>query len=136
MVDQILQDHQIDTAEVSIAVVSDNRIRTLNRQYLQHDWETDVLSFNLGSDSGDLQLVGEVVVSADTALRCAGEHRVDPFDELALYVIHGILHLVGYGDKAEDARQRMRQAEQKYASKFGLKYCHPDQDATPDGGAG
>ena len=136
IVAQILKDHDVESAEISLAIVSDDQIHDLNRQYLQHDYETDVLSFDLGSDSGSIQLAGEVVVSAETAIRCAREHGIETIDELALYVIHGTLHLVGHDDKTDDARMQMREAEQKYANQFGLKYCDPDKTTEATDGVG
>ena len=133
MVSKILADHEIKSAEISVAVVSDEQIHQLNKQYLAHDYETDVLSFNLG-ETGTAGLAGEVIVSADTAIRSANERGIKPTDELALYVIHGTLHLVGHGDKDEQLRKRMRSAELEYANLFGLQYCDPDQDsASADG---
>lgn len=134
MVCKILTDHEVKFAEISVAVVSDKQIHQLNKQYLEHDYETDVLSFNLG-ETGAVELAGEVIVSADTAIRSAKERGIEPLDELALYVIHGTLHLVGHDDKEERLRKRMRAAEQKYANCFGLQYCDPDQDSAPTDGA-
>ena len=64
---KILVDHSVESAEISLAVVNDQQIHELNRQYLDHDYATDVLSFDLSCDSGSVQLTGEVIVSADTA---------------------------------------------------------------------
>ena len=134
---QILTDHQVTEAEVSIAIVSDEQIHQLNLEYLQHDYETDVLSFNLGSDADAAAngLVGEIIVSADTAIRCAAEEGVDAIDELALYVIHGVLHLVGYDDKIDDRTMEMRAAERSYVERFGLQYSEPRQNADATDGA-
>jgi probable rRNA maturation factor len=114
----ILQDHGPATCRVSIAVVDDPTIHTLNRQYLHHDYATDVLSFVLEWTSELLE--GEVIVSADTALAQAGPYGWLPADELLLYVVHGTLHLVGFDDQTEAQRQDMRTAEGTYLTQFGL----------------
>ena len=67
---------------------------------LNHDWPTDVLSFVLEDDDGHLE--GEVIISADTAAAAAAELGWPPAAEQLLYVIHGMLHLVGYRDKTPD----------------------------------
>jgi probable rRNA maturation factor len=89
-----------------------DEIHRLNREYLAHDYPTDVLSFLLGRR--DDQLCGEIVVSADMAVARCGEFGLSPQDELTLYLIHGALHLVGYDDKTPEQSERMREREQYY----------------------
>ena len=113
----VLQDHGPDTVRLSIAVVDNATIHELNRRFLEHDYPTDVLSFTLEQQQD--QLEGEVVVSADMAVKQAGEYGVPPEDELLLYVIHGVLHLVGFDDKSPELSEQMRSAEQRYLEQFG-----------------
>lgn len=114
----ILADAGIEQYNVSVAVVDDATIHELNRQYLAHDFPTDVLSFVLEQKPG--QLEGEVIVSADTAARSAASYQWTADDELLLYVIHGTLHLVGYDDLEDAPREQMRAAEQRYLARMGL----------------
>src|SRR5882757_933779 len=95
----VLQDSTFSSAAISLAVVDDETIHDLNRRHLEHDWPTDVLSFVL-EDDGD-HLEGEVVLSADTAAIAAEELGSSPSEEQLLYVVHGMLHLVGYDDKSD-----------------------------------
>jgi probable rRNA maturation factor len=81
--------------------VTEKEIRRLNLRFLDRDEATDVLAFPLEEDEG------EVVVSAERALAIAKELGVDPEAELMLYVVHGILHLVGYDDHDADEARRM-----------------------------
>jgi probable rRNA maturation factor len=108
----ILRDHGPPSCRLSIAVVDDPTIHDLNRQFLQHDYATDVLSFVLESTAELLE--GEIVVSGETAAAQAGEYATTPEDELLLYVVHGTLHLVGFDDHDEADQAKMRQAEQYY----------------------
>ncbi|MHB8970467.1 MAG: rRNA maturation RNase YbeY [Pirellulaceae bacterium] len=117
----ILQDHGPRTCRISIALVDDATIQTLNRQYLQHDYATDVLSFVL-EETPDL-LEGEIIVSGETAAAQAGEYDGTPAEELLLYVIHGILHLVGFDDQAEPAREEMRCAEAGYLKQSRVEHA-------------
>ena len=100
---------------LSIALVDDARIRELNRRYLDHDHETDVIAFPLEDGDGDGAsgdgLLGEVVVSTETAIRQAAERGRAPLDELLLYVVHGALHLLGYDDHEPDDRAAMHAKE-------------------------
>jgi probable rRNA maturation factor len=116
---EILRDAGVDAPQLSIAIVDDATIHELNRRYLDHDYPTDVLSFLL--ERRGKRLDGEVVASAETALRCAAEYGWTADDELLLYVIHGTLHLVGHDDDTDEARSAMRREERRYLAMFDLK---------------
>ena len=118
----ILRDSAFTSATVSIAVVDDATIHDFNRRYLKHDWPTDVLSFVL--EDGDSHLEGEVIVSADTAAISAAEAGWPAAAEQLLYVVHGMLHLVGYRENTPDDLRKMRDAEARYLLQFGLE-CVP-----------
>jgi len=122
----ILEDADFPAATLSIAIVDDPTIHRLNRQYLQHDWPTDVLSFPLEQRAGYLE--GEVVVSAETAEKVAEQVPWTGPEELLLYVIHGTLHLVGYRDKSPEEVAKMRAAELVYLERAGVEVvAHDDR---------
>jgi probable rRNA maturation factor len=121
----IAADHGIERGSISLAIVDDPSIHDINRKFLDHDEPTDVISFALEEEPGFLE--GEIVVSADTATRTAGELGIAPADELLLYVIHGSLHLVGHDDLTPEPRVVMRAAERKYLAKFGLELPSPGE---------
>jgi probable rRNA maturation factor len=90
---------------LSLAVVSDATMRRVNREFHDCDEPTDVLAFALGAGGRD-GFDAEVIVSLDTARREAEAHGVEPAAELLLYVVHGVLHLMGHDDHAlADARR-------------------------------
>jgi probable rRNA maturation factor len=93
--------------DVSVALVNDATIRDVNARWLGHDRATDSIAFDYGDDPGPDGLRGEVVVSAETALREARARDVDPRYELLLYVAHGTLHLLGWDDDTPARRRRM-----------------------------
>jgi len=111
-------------AEISLAFVDNPTIHRLNKQYLQHDEPTDVLSFPL-SDSRSKTLSGELVIGVEVALAQAAEHGHDVQAELALYVIHGLLHLCGHDDHDPEAARVMRQRESHYLRALGLPDISP-----------
>ena len=82
----------------SIALVDDATMRTVNRDYHDCDEPTDVLAFPLGEPGASPGFSSEIVVSLDTAEREAAARGVAPLAEVALYVVHGCLHLLGYDD--------------------------------------
>jgi probable rRNA maturation factor len=108
-------DYQWQNGEISVALVSDPEIHQLNKDHLQHDYATDVLSFDL-TESDDF-LEGEIIASIDTADREAPEHGWSGDDELLLYVIHGMLHVVGLLDKEPTDIALMRSEERHYLEK-------------------
>ena len=115
----VLDGEQIEDAEISLAFVDNSTIHILNKRYLQHDEPTDVLSFPL-SDANATKLAGELVIGVEVALVQAQERGHDVQVELALYVIHGLLHLCGYDDHEDDDRRAMRERERFYLKQLGL----------------
>jgi probable rRNA maturation factor len=99
-------------ASISIALVDDNTIHRLNELHLRHDWPTDVISFPM-SGPDDPALSGELIVSTEMAVATAKEIGGDPHDEIALYIVHGLLHLCGYDDSNQEQSAAMnnRQTE-------------------------
>jgi probable rRNA maturation factor len=118
-IESILADAQIRHGTISVAIVDDPKIHELNRQFLQHDYTTDVLSFVLDQSDGCLE--GEVIVSIDTAARMAATAGWSVDDELLLYIVHGTLHLVGHDDLDPESRATMRVQERHYLKRFGLE---------------
>jgi probable rRNA maturation factor len=116
-------------SSISIALVDDTTIHTLNRAHLGHDWPTDVISFPLSTP--EAPLAGELVVSAEMACAMARELDVEPFAELSLYVIHGLLHLCGFDDHNDADINRMRQREDELLALNGLTHAN-DQTAPGD----
>ncbi|MGD9856289.1 MAG: rRNA maturation RNase YbeY [Planctomycetaceae bacterium] len=128
----VLRDEQITQAEVSLALVDDASIHEINRRYLNHDFPTDVISFSLQDDDGPPRaethrgrrgrlLEGEIVISGETASRVAQEWGAAPEAEVALYLVHGLLHLCGYDDHSAADRSEMRQRERTHLQKFGIR---------------
>ena len=88
---------------IEVAIVSDAVIARVHMQFMGVPGATDVITFDHG----------EIVVSADTALVQAAEHGHDVLGELALYIIHGLLHLNGYDDIAPRARAKMHRVQNR-----------------------
>ncbi len=106
---QVLEKLGETQCELSLLLTDDAEIRQLNKTYRDRDHATDVLSFPQDEDavneSGDT-LLGDVVISVETAARQAEEHHLSFNEELILLAIHGILHLLGYDHERspQDAR--------------------------------
>ncbi|MDX1928270.1 MAG: rRNA maturation RNase YbeY [Pirellulaceae bacterium] len=105
----IVKRFQLKGITASISIVDDPTIHRLNREHLDHDWPTDVISFVFDDEDG--QIDGEIIASIDTAARLAQQAAWPTADELLLYIIHGLLHLAGLDDINPEDRDNMRKAE-------------------------
>lgn len=115
----VLAGEDVADYEISLAFVDNPTIHRLNQRYLQHDEPTDVLSFPL-SETNAAKLAGELVLGVEIAAEQAAARGHDVQTELALYVIHGLLHLCGYDDREDADRAAMRQRERHYLRQLGL----------------
>ena len=104
-------------AEVDVAVVAGPEMAGLNRKYLRHAGVTDVLSFDLSGDPSE-GLVAQIIVCADEAVAQARLRRCPPQRELLLYVVHGLLHLMGYDDADPVQAARMHAREENLLDRF------------------
>lgn len=96
--------------EIGYMFVSDERILQVNRDYLQHDYYTDIITFDY--TEGDT-VSGDIVISLDTVRSNAEKYGKSYDEELHRVIIHGILHLCGLHDKAPGEREQMEAAENK-----------------------
>lgn len=94
--------------EASIYFVSTRKISALHAQFFDDPTSTDCISFPI-----DETHLGEIFVCPETALLYSQKKKIDPYDEIALYVIHGILHCLGYDDLNPSAKRTMRKKEKQ-----------------------
>ena len=100
---------------LGIVLADRETVHRLNREFLAHDYATDVLSFLLDETAAAERLIdGEVYVDLDTAAERAPEFGTTFEDEAQRYVVHGLLHLMGYDDATDAERMAMRQLEDLY----------------------
>ena len=134
-VEATLRRHGVTTASISLALVDDRRIADLNKRHLRHDGPTDVLTFDLrdaadaarsfeeGHDAGfadGASVDGEIVMSLETASREAARRGHALSAELALYAVHGTLHLLGHDDGDQARATRMHSTEDQILQELGL----------------
>lgn len=138
---------EVESAVLSVTLVDNPTIHRLNREHLQHDYPTDVISFPLewtcagespedrvglseGRAKGAL-IEGEIVISTDYAEEMARRCGWSSQNELTLYAVHGMLHICGYDDLTPDEKQVMRSREKAILGHLGVEVTYPD-DATFD----
>lgn len=111
LVSEVLNYLSVSYREVAIYFVTEKKISLLHQEFFDDPSPTDCISFPL--DEEDL---GEVFVCPRTALEYSKKHNISPYEETALYVIHGLLHLIGYDDIDEKDRRIMRKKEKSCMS--------------------
>lgn len=125
-------DHfQRATCDISLALIDDATMHELNRRFLNHDEPTDVLTFP-GPSTTPGHLEGEILISTDTAARCAGELGISVDGEILLYFIHGVLHLLGYDDQQPVDAARMREMERLFLEQAGFAYQFDSNDVVDE----
>lgn len=98
------------TGDISYLFCDDEKILEANRQYLQHDFYTDIITFDYSE--GD-RISGDILISLDTVRSNSIQYNTSFEEELHRVIIHGILHLCGLNDKSEAEYQQMKAAEQE-----------------------
>lgn len=114
---RVWDEHQRERCEVTIAFVDLQDIVRLNQQYLGKDTPTDVIAFHLGKDP-EQRHVGDVYICPEVAEENSLIFGTDLNGELARLVVHAMLHLLGYEDKAESGKKRMQQLENEFLEKY------------------
>ncbi len=97
--------------EISIIFCSDDELLEINREHLDHDYYTDIITFDYCEDG---VISGDLFISRDTVKSNGEEYGASFTDELSRVIIHGVLHLLGYKDKSESEATQMRSKEDFY----------------------
>ena len=108
----VLERESVAWSSISIVLAGHETVRNLNRKYLDHDFETDVLSFLIDQTGGGIDAGGYVDVQ--TAVERHVEFKVSLRQEIERYLIHGLLHLAGYEDDTPRKKRRMQECEDRY----------------------
>ena len=104
----IASKHGKTIGEIAYVFCDDAKILEVNRQYLGHDYYTDIITFDYCEDD---KLSGDIFISLDTVKSNSVTYGTEYYDELTRVIIHGILHLCGYKDKSDDESRAMRALE-------------------------
>jgi probable rRNA maturation factor len=107
----------ISSSRISVTFCDNKLIRGLNKKFFKRYSPTDVISFPL-NDNFDPYYLGEVVVSVEEALNLSKKYKKTWQEELILYIVHGILHLVGYSDRTNKKRRIMERKQKSIMEKL------------------
>ena len=101
-----------------INFIDSDSIQKINKEYLNHDYSTDVISFNYSDSHFDID--GEIIISINDAQLNAKKYKVSLSKELKRLIIHGILHLKGYDDIKSDDKRIMKKKENYLLNKYNF----------------
>ena len=119
----VLEYLTLDEVELSILICDNDFIQVLNRDYRGKDKPTDVLSFSQREDGfEDDPVLGDVIISLETARIQAKEHHKELSEELSLLLVHGILHLLGYDHEVDEEAEEMEGKEREILSALHVEW--------------
>ena len=126
LISHVVAEEGASLVHVSVVLSDHETVRRLNEAYLDHDYNTDVLSFSLSPEDTDQHTAeGEVYVDLDTAHERHDEFETSFERETYRYIVHGVLHLLGYDDATEEGQSTMRSLEDRYLDAV----LHPEDTA-------
>ncbi len=118
LVSLLTSDLDFIVESLPINFISSDQIITINKEYLNHNYSTDIITFNYSGSNKNLD--GEIFISVDDAKINAKVYNNSLKEELARLVIHGILHLIGYDDKKKSDFKKMKELENSLLNKYKI----------------
>lgn len=117
----LLRQLKISTHEVIFHFVNERKISKIHKDFFNDPTSTDCITFPIDSPKTmkkSFRILGEAFICPKVALKYAEQHRIDPYEELLRYVIHCLLHLLGYDDQFPIERAKMKRKEKAYLKKL------------------
>ena len=103
---------------LSISFINSKALLEINKKYLKHNYETDVITFNYSKKKSEID--GEILISFEEAKRNAKKFNIDYGKELSRLVIHGMLHLLNFDDKDKKSKNIMRKKENQLTMRYNF----------------
>ena len=108
LIGKVISEEKNISGDLNFILTNDNHLLKINKEFLKHNYYTDVISFD---NTGDSELAHEIYISIDTVKKNSINYNVSYKEELIRVMIHGVLHLCGYEDRSNDEKEKMRERE-------------------------
>ena len=108
LIEKVIAKEKNTSGDLNFILTSDDILKEINAKYLNHNYYTDVISFNYDYQNSP---IGEVYISIDTIKRNAKNYKISYRNELLRVIVHGVLHICGYNDEKNEERRNMRKLE-------------------------
>lgn len=118
LISSLKSEFNLAISSLSISFINSEELLDINKEYLNHDYETDVITFNYSKKLKEID--GEILISYEEAKWNAKKFKVTYGKELSRLVIHGMLHLLNFDDKDQKNKKIMKQAENKLTLKYNF----------------
>ena len=118
LITALKEEYQLDITSLSISFIKSSELLKINREYLGHDYETDIITFNYSKKKKIID--GEILISFEEAKQNAKKYNVSFGKELMRLVIHGVLHLLRFDDKNAISKKIMKKEENKLINRFNF----------------
>lgn len=118
LISSLKKEIKVGITFLSISLISSEELRQINKKYLKHNFNTDVITFNYSA--GKTEIDGEILISFEEAKRNAKKYRVKYEKEILRLIIHGFLHLIGYDDNNNKNKAKMKSMENMLINKYNF----------------
>jgi probable rRNA maturation factor len=108
LIGKVISEEKNISGDLNFILTNANHLLKINKEFLKHNYYTDVISFD---NTGDSELAHEIYISIDTVKKNSINYNVSYKEELIRVMIHGVLHLCGYEDRSNDEKEKMRERE-------------------------
>lgn len=117
-IESLVINEKYELGELTVVYCSDEFLLAMNKQYLNHDYYTDIITFDYVEKN---VISGDLFISLDRVNENAENYGISQLKELYRVVLHGVLHLVGYKDKTDEEQEEMTKMEEFYLAKIDFK---------------
>ena len=118
LISALRMEFELKISFLSISLINSSELRIINKKYLKHDFNTDIITFNYSKQPNEID--GEILISFEDARLNAKKYKTNYDKEINRLIIHGILHLLNYDDNNKKNKTIMRQMENKLINRYNF----------------